>query len=148
MLLNWKRLQKKPSQRPMSSHEAEVLIHLSQGPRLSNATFTAEAWDEVLEANPINKETILSFLLRPPEPKWSKAMHDATVRAWTDFGSLKDGTGEEGISKFCSRLPSCVGMYQGFHEHVFNHVMSAPCVISEHTISILKGHFPRAAFHG
>ena len=48
-------------------------------------------------------------------------MHDATVRAWTDFGSMKDGTGEEGISKFCSLLPSCVGMYQGFHEDRSTH---------------------------
>ena len=111
-----------------NEHEAEVLIHLSQGPRLSNATFTAEAWDEVLEANPINKETIPSFLLRPPEPQWSKAMHDATVRAWTDFGSLKDGTpGEEGISKFCSLLPSCVGMYQGFHEDRSTHFNGTTC---------------------
>ena len=86
-----------------------------------------EHWNEVLEANPINKETIPSFLLRPPEPKWSKAMHDATVRAWTDFGSLKDGTGEEGISKFFSLLPSCVGMYQRFHEHHSTHFNGTTC---------------------
>ena len=40
-----------------NEYEAEVLIHLSQAPRLSNATFTAEAWDEVATGSKSNQQS-------------------------------------------------------------------------------------------
>ena len=93
--------------------EAALLLNLSKPSRLAKPSPTArtEHWEKVLEANPVNKERLPPLLASPPQPNWEKALEEAKQKALVDF-ALQRGSVPDGIQKFCSLLPSCIGTYQ------------------------------------
>ena len=95
-------------------------VHADQAPTAT------EHWEKVLEANPVNKERLPPLLSRPPQPKWKKALEEAKQKALADF-ALQKGSVPDGIQKFCSLLPSCIGTYQGFHEDKSTKFLGATC---------------------